>query len=140
MLRYPLAYIITALIFAAMDFGWLSFANARLYKPEIGELLIDGVRPVPALLFYLIYMLGVTGLCVLPNLAARDGLKAAGAGALLGLAAYAAYDLTNQATMKLWSTKVTLADLAWGAFATAAASALSVWLTAAALRALGQAR
>ncbi len=134
MLRCPLAYIITALVFAAMDFGWLSFATTHLYRPEIGSLLIDGVRPIPAVAFYLIYMLGVTGLCVLPGLAERSWLKAAGSGVLLGLAAYAAYDLTNQATMKIWSTKVTIMDLAWGTFATAVASGLSVLILGAVLR------
>lgn len=137
MLRYPIVYLITAAVFAVVDFGWITLATPRLYKPEIGELLIDGARPVPAVLFYLIYMLGVVGLCVLPNLSKGDWLKAVGAGALLGLSAYAAYDLTNQATLKIWSTKVTIADLAWGTFATAAASGLSVLISNAALKAVG---
>lgn len=140
MIRYPIAYLITAAIFAVLDFGWISVMTPRLYRPELGSLLIDGARPVPALLFYVIYMLGVTGLCVLPSLPQRTWGKAVGAGVLLGLAAYSAYDLTNQATLKVWSTKVTVADLAWGAFATAAASGLSVIATSAALRALGQPR
>jgi uncharacterized membrane protein len=134
LLRYPMAYILTAILFGALDFGWLSWATPRLYKPEIGALLIDGARPVPAIAFYAIYMLGVTGLCVLPGLADRSWMKAAGSGLLLGLAAYAAYDLTNQATLKLWSTRVTVMDLAWGAFATAVASGLSVLILSVVLR------
>jgi uncharacterized membrane protein len=134
LLRYPLAYVVTAVVFAVMDFGWLSWAKDQLYTPEIGPLLIDGVRLPPAIAFYLLYILGVTGLCVLPGLSERSWLRGAGSGALLGLAAYAAYDLTNQATMKLWSTKVTILDLAWGTFATAAASGLSVLILGAVLR------
>lgn len=126
MLRFPLAYIVTAVVFAAMDVVWISWATPRLYRVEIGALLAPTVRPLPAVLFYLLYIFAMTGLCVAPALEQRSWLRAAGSGALLGLAAYAAYDLTNQATLKLWSTKVTVADLAWGTVATATASALAV--------------
>ena len=50
-------------------------------------------------------------------------------GAILGLVAYGAYDLTCQAVMKTWSTKVSAADMAWGAFASAVASAAGVAIT-----------
>jgi len=43
-------------------------------------------------------------------------------GALFGLFAYGTYDLTNQATLKVWSTTITLADMAWGATLTAIAA------------------
>jgi uncharacterized membrane protein len=36
---------------------------------------------------------------------------------MLGLVAYATYDLTNQATLKTWSTTITL-DMAWGVLVT----------------------
>ena len=48
--------------------------------------------------------------------------RAAGRGALLGLVAYATYDLTNQATLAIWSPRVTAFDLAWGTTLTALAS------------------
>ena len=44
---------------------------------------------------------------------------------MLGLVSYGAYDLTNQATLLGWSWRVTLADLAWGSLATAAAALLA---------------
>ena len=40
--------------------------------------------------------------------------RAAINGAVLGFVAYATYDLTNQATLKVWSLHLTLIDLAWG--------------------------
>lgn len=126
MWRYPLAYLVTAIVFAALDFSWISWATPRLYRPELGDLLIPTVRPIPAILFYALYVLAMTGLAVLPGIQERSWLRGAGSGALLGLAAYAAYDLTNQATLKLWSTRVTVADLCWGTVATAVASGLAV--------------
>jgi uncharacterized membrane protein len=43
-------------------------------------------------------------------------IEALGYGALFGLIAYATYDLTNLATLKGFSLKVTMIDLAWGSF------------------------
>ncbi len=137
MLRFVIAYIATAVVFAGMDFVWLSLAAPRLYKPELGEQIIDGVRIAPAVLFYVIYMVGVTVLCVMPALDSGSWSKATLNGAVLGVAAYAAYDLTNQATLRVWSTKVTVADLSWGMVATAVAATLAVLITRWASRALG---
>jgi uncharacterized membrane protein len=46
-------------------------------------------------------------------------------GALFGFMAYATYDLTSQATLKQWSTVVTVVDMAWGTFASGLAATLS---------------
>ena len=51
-------------------------------------------------------------------------------GALLGAICYATYDLTNQATMKVWPVHVTLIDIAWGAFASALAAGVGCWAAA----------
>jgi uncharacterized membrane protein len=56
-------------------------------------------------------------------------------GVLFGVACYATYDLTNQATLRIWSTRVTLLDLCWGAFASGLAGVASFAITAWAFRA-----
>jgi uncharacterized membrane protein len=43
-------------------------------------------------------------------------------GAFFGFCVYAAYDLTNLATLRGWPMAVSLVDLAWGAVVTAAAT------------------
>lgn len=43
--------------------------------------------------------------------------------------AYATYDLTNQATLKSWSTTLTVADLLWGTFVSAAAATIGYLIT-----------
>ena len=70
----------------------------------------------------MIYGLGVVALAVAPALRENAGGKAALSGAVLGFVAYATYDLTNQATLRVWSTRLTLADMAWGAALTALAA------------------
>ena len=64
-------------------------------------------------------------------------MKSAVSGAVLGVVAYGAYDLTCQAVMKTWSTKVSVADIGWGAFASAVAAAAGVAITRALAPKLG---
>jgi uncharacterized membrane protein len=112
----------TGFAMLAMDGVWLSFMSTRFYRPKLGELLAAKFQIAPALAFYAIYLLGVTRFAVLP--AVQDGgwEKAALDGALLGLMAYATYDLTNLATLREWSLAVTLVDLLWGVLLTSAAA------------------
>jgi uncharacterized membrane protein len=120
-----LSYISSLIFFALVDSVWLITMSGRLYKPVIGELLADKPRPAPAVAFYLIYAAGLTIFAVLPGLRAADWKTSLMWGALFGFFTYATYDLTNQATLKAWSIKLTLADMAWGAFASAVAASLA---------------
>jgi len=116
------AYLAAALVFLGLDAVWLSTMADRLYRPAIGHLMAERFALGPAALFYLLYVAGILWFAVAPAVASRRPLAALGAGALLGLLAYATYDLTNQATLKGWPWHVTLADMAWGAFVTGAAA------------------
>ncbi|KQZ63653.1 hypothetical protein ASD67_03570 [Sphingopyxis sp. Root1497] len=128
MLQAAAGYGFTALIFGILDALWLTKVGPKLYRPEIGELLMDGWRPVPALIFYALYMLGIQIFAVQPALAAGKWQVAATYGALFGFFCYMTYDLTNHATMKIWSTKITLADIAWGTCATGLSAGAAAWL------------
>ena len=129
-MRYLWAFIGSGLAMAALDAIWLTQVGPRLYRPAIGELLADKPDMRAAVAFYLIYVCGIVFLAVSPAL--RDGslMRATTAGAVLGLVAYATYDLTNQATLKVWPLHVTLVDVAWGTLLTAAAAAAGYWLAA----------
>jgi uncharacterized membrane protein len=124
MLRYALTYLGTAATFLAMDAVWLTLTVDRLYRPRMGAIMANKPALVPASAFYVIYIAAVVALAVLPAVKADSWSQLLGRAALFGLAAYATYDLTNQATLKDWSTLVTLADLAWGTVATTAAASV----------------
>ena len=123
-MAYVAAYFAALLTFGVLDGGWLTLVGPKLYKPILGPLLADKVAIAPAVLFYLLYIGGVLALAIAP--AAREGVvsRAAINGAILGFIAYATYDLTNAATLKIWSWKITAADVGWGLFATAAAASV----------------
>ena len=128
--QHCIAYVAVALVFMVLDAVWLSLMASRLYRPAIGHLMADGFSVLPAVLFYLLYIAGIVYFAVAPALDARKPVLAAlGHGALLGLLAYATYDLTNQATLRGWPWQVTLADLAWGATVTGVAAAAGTAIT-----------
>lgn len=123
------AWLGTAVVFGAMDMVWLSLMSSRLYKPVIGELMSGKVDVVPAVLFYLMFISGLVYFAVWPGVKSGDLGKAALTAAIFGLIAYGTYDLTNQATLKVWAWRLTLADMAWGAVASGIAGSAGVWAT-----------
>lgn len=119
---YAIAYGFAALVFVVLDAIWLTVMSDRLYRPALGHLMAQQVDWPAALLFYPSYLAGVIYFAVAPALAAQRARDALVRGALLGLLAYATYDLTNQATLQGWPWHVTLVDLVWGTFVTGAAA------------------
>ena len=128
MIHYAIGYVATAILFGLLDALWLRTMVPAVYRPEIGTLLMDGWRPAPALIFYALYMLGIQIFAVAPAIEAGRWQVAAQWGALFGFFCYMTYDLTNHATMKIWSTKVTLLDIAWGSVATGLAAGAAAWI------------
>ncbi len=112
----------TLIVFVGVDFLWLSRMAGAFYRPAMGGLALDGVRPLPAVVFYLLYAVGVAFFAVQPGLAAQSWQSAALHGLAFGLVAYGVYDLTNQATLKHWPLALTLVDMAWGSFLTGLAA------------------
>ncbi|MEC7421925.1 MAG: DUF2177 family protein [Pseudomonadota bacterium] len=128
-MTWIVAAITAALVFGALDAVWLSWAGPNFYRPRLGDILADSFRVMPALVFYAAYIAAIVWFAVRPGLSLGIGAAALN-GALLGAICYATYDLTNQATMRTWSTTVTVADIAWGAFATAVAAAAASFAAA----------
>jgi len=128
--KFLLAYATAALVFLALDAAWLTATADRLYRPLLGPLMLERFAIVPAALFYTLYLAGVVVFAVAPALARGRSAAALAYGAFFGLVAYATYDLTNQATLRDWPWRVTIADLCWGTCATAVAAAASAFLTA----------
>lgn len=127
--RALVAYLSTAAVFLALDFVWLNYASANVYRPRLGTLLLDNPSIPIAAVFYLIYAAAITVLAVLPGLRADSWLTTLGYAALLGVAAYGTYDITNLATIRGWSGAVTIIDLAWGTFVSSAAAVASFFVT-----------
>jgi len=124
-MKVAITYVLTLVVFAIIDTVWLGTMADRIYRPLIGSMLADNFRLVPAVVFYCMYAAALTVFAVIPGLNAGDWKKALVWGALFGLFAYATYDLTNLATLKSWSTKLVVIDIAWGVVVSAASSSLA---------------
>lgn len=127
-MTYVTAYIAALITFAIVDAAWLYFAGSNLYKPVLGDMLAPEVRLGPATAFYLLFPLGITIFATDPAIKANSVTPALIYGALFGIFTYATYDLTNFATLKNWSLKVTIIDISYGAIlcALSAAAAYAV--------------
>ena len=126
-MAYLIAYLVCILVMGGLDFLWLSNTSGPLYHRDLGPLLADSPNMTAAVIFYLIFIMGILIFAVRPALVSGDWRTAALYGALFGFFAYATYDLTNFATMKVWTLRVTVLDIAWGTFLTGTvASAASI--------------
>ena len=123
---FLVAYLVTGGIFLALDAAWLTLMSGRLYRPALGSLMRDDIALAPAIVFYLVYVSVLTVLVVAPAAAAGKGSRALFHGALIGLAAYATYNLTNAATLKGWPNLITFVDWTWGTFVSGATAWLAV--------------
>ena len=112
---YLKLYAATLLAFFVIDMIWLGVAARSFYQKHLGFLLAPSPNWIAALLFYLLFVAGMLVFVVVPGLKADSLPMTLLKGALFGLVAYAAYDLTNQATLKDWPVVVTVVDMIWGA-------------------------
>lgn len=127
MIRLIATYFATALAVLALDIVWLTQFGPKVYFPTLDPVALPSARLAPAVVFYFAYILGIFALAIWPT---RDKplLKTTVTGGMLGALCYATYDLTNQATLKVWSTHITLIDITWGTFLTAVGATVGGWV------------
>jgi uncharacterized membrane protein len=118
-------YGIAFVIFLAIDAVWLGLVAPKFYKAQIGHLMAETPNFIAALVFYLLFIVGLVYFVLLPAVEAESLSKAIIAGVLFGFMTYATYDLTNLATLKDWPITVTVVDLVWGSFLSGSISTLS---------------
>ncbi|MBX9773976.1 MAG: DUF2177 family protein [Xanthobacteraceae bacterium] len=128
MMTYVTAYLATLIVFLAADMVWLGTMVDRVYRPALGDMLSTSVNFPPAIVFYLIYPIGLLIFAVLPAVKSGSVATAATYGALFGFFTYATYDLTNYATLRNWTLSVTAIDMAWGTVLGALASAVGCYV------------
>lgn len=126
-MSYAIAYGAALLVFGVVDALWLGLMGPVLYMPVLKEVLAPSIRIAPAIAFYLMYPIGIVAFGVVPALRADSGVVGMASALLFGALAYGTYDLTNYATLKVWSLPITLMDIAYGAAASAIATAAAFY-------------
>ena len=128
--QLALAYGVALVAMAVLDGVWLGWLARDFYKGELGALMAETVRWGPAALFYLLYPLGLVFLALQPQ--PSSWFEAVLRCAVVGLVAYGTYDLSNLATLRGWSLRLCVVDIAWGTVASAVAGAVAYWVVGAA--------
>lgn len=108
-------YAISFPLFLLCDLLWLGFIAKGFYRAQVGHLMGDIVW-VAALLFYALFLLGLTFFATYPAATKGTFATAVILGGLFGFFTYATYDLTNLATLKSWPLQLSIVDIMWGTF------------------------
>lgn len=109
-----IAYLLALAVFLVLDIVWLTTMGARLYRQALGDILIDDIRKLPAIAFYLMYPAGLVLFAAAPAIKSGSPGTALVYGMLFGLFTYGTYEFTNYATLRNWTLQITLIDLAYG--------------------------
>lgn len=111
---YILGYILTFLVFILVDLLWLGVIAKGMYNRLLGGLLSEQINWTAAIIFYLLFVIGILVFAVYPAIHKASYLHAIVMGALFGFFTYATYDLTNLATLKGWPLRLVFIDIVWG--------------------------
>lgn len=122
-----LSYVVALVIVGALDVVWLHTMADRLYRSTLGDIMLKSANLPAAAVFYLLYPVGLVVFAIAPALKSGSVVTALVYGALFGAFTYGTYDLSNQATLRNWTTTLTLIDVAWGTLLAATSSAGATW-------------
>ncbi|MFT6210193.1 MAG: putative membrane protein [Bacteroidia bacterium] len=128
-MRLIISYLLTTVVFFAIDLTWIGLVAKKFYWSNIGDLLKDEINWVAALIFYLLYIIGIFVFAILPAVENDSVTSAIFYGALFGFFCYATYDLTNLATLKGFPLKVVVVDMIWGTVLTGLVSTSGFYIT-----------
>ena len=120
-------YLISIPLFFVIDMLWLGVVAKGFYQSRLGHLMGE-VNWSAAIIFYLLFLVGLTYFASYPAAVSGGWPKAMLLGALFGFFTYATYDLTNLATLKSWPLSVSLVDIIWGAVLCGTVAALTVFI------------
>ncbi len=119
MKRYVVLYLSTLIVLMGLDFLFLGVVAKGFFTSEVDDMLGE-IRIAPAILFYLLYVVGV--LIFVSGTAGASSQSTLAYGALFGLFCYATFDLTSLSVLKHWNWPVAAVDVSWGAIVTAVSS------------------
>ena len=129
--RYAVLYVVTLFVLVPLDFLFLGVLAKGFFTSQVGNMLGE-IKLLPAILFYLLYVVGV--LIFVSGGSSATWQSTLLYGALFGLFCYATFDLTSLSLLRHWSWPVAIVDISWGALVTAVSSTAGLlvanWLVA----------
>ncbi len=117
--RYVVLYLATLIVIVPIDFLFLGLVARSFFTAQVGDMLGE-IRLLPAILFYLLYVVGI--LIFVSGSATATWQSTLPYGALFGFFCYATFELTSLSLLRQWTWPVVLMDVTWGTFVTAVSS------------------
>src|SRR5215471_4302878 len=127
MIGYFVRYGVALAVLTIGDALWLGWFGQAVVRPALGPVMRENLIWTPVVLFYVLYAAGVVIFAIDPALRGKSLAAAAGLGFLFGFMAYMTYDMTNMATLKAWTIRLLVMDIAWGTFITGLAALVGTW-------------
>lgn len=128
--RTVVLYLATLAVLLGLDLPFLAVVARGFFQSQVGEMLGE-IRPVPAVLFYLVYIAGV--LVFVSGQSEATWRSTLLYGALFGLFCYATFELTSLTMLRQWTWAVVVVDISWGIVLTAVSATAGLlvadWLT-----------
>lgn len=123
--RYFILYLATLIVLIPIDFLFLGIVAKGFFASQVGDMLGE-IRLAPAILFYLLYVIGI--LVFVSGQAGATWQSTLLYGALFGFFCYTTFELTSLALLKHWTWPVVMVDVSWGTFVTAASSTIGLMI------------
>ena len=123
--RIFLTYIVSVPVFFIVDMIWLGVIAKGFYRKALEPLMTPDINWVAAIIFYLLFLVGVLIFALLPGMERRSLVYTIAMAALFGFIAYATYDLTNLATIRDWPLMLSIVDMVWGSFLSASTATIT---------------
>jgi len=125
MSRIFLTYAVSVPVFFFVDMIWLGVIAKGFYRNALEPLLTPNINWIAAIIFYLLFLVGVLIFALLPGMERRSLVYTIAMAALFGFIAYATYDLTNLATLRDWPLMLSIVDMIWGSFLSASTATMT---------------
>jgi len=125
MSRILLTYAVSVPVFFVVDMIWLGVIAGGFYRKALGPLLSPNVNWIAAIIFYLLFLVGILIFALLPGMEKRSLVYTIEMAALFGFISYATYDLTNLSTLRDWPLMLSIVDMIWGSFLSASTATMT---------------
>jgi uncharacterized membrane protein len=121
-------YAIAVPVFFVLDLVWLGLIAKPFYFHHLGYLLRERVIWWAAIVFYLLFLIGLIVFVIGPAVESGSMWRALVLGCLFGFITYQTYELTNYALVRDWPAVVVAVDIAWGTVLSGLVSVITYWI------------
>ncbi|MFW6026493.1 MAG: DUF2177 family protein [Candidatus Woesearchaeota archaeon] len=124
-LNFLFISLVAFIVFFIIDLLWLGVIAKKFYNEKLKHLKDPRVKWIPAVIFYMIYILILTFFVLYPGINDSTPYFIIYGSALIGLLSYSTYELTNYSVLIKWPLSLVIVDILWGVILTTSTGLLT---------------